>query len=409
MSGYAKAGRTPSLGAPTASALQKFFGSKRAAAVLKHAILSGYLVPFAAKVGSSSPDGRVVVVDGYAGAGRYEDGTPGSPALIAAAAQGQALQKRRVECFFVEKDRAHYERLRVVLEEESGGTTTWEALQGTVEQHLHQLLGRAAGLPLLLFLDPFGSGLSFEQITDVFKGRPAGRHVPATEVLFRFDAGHIRRNRGGLHSEADYASRQGQLKRLDRDAGGTWWRDEGAPALDGEAYTNWFMHRLLEELCRTAGCSGWTVPVKHRQELQPAYYLVFLTRHPDGMKVFAEAVSCAQDKWRRAVFDEAMDAEERQHGGPSLFDREDLFKDEERLLHDQWVEQLEDNVRCLLQDTPSFVVRHSLTEVFEGVLGVAREKHLRPALKKLHAEGVTSSDSKGDLWAKTVIRRGPHQ
>ncbi len=52
---------------------QPFFESKRAAAVLKHAILSGYVSPFAVKTGSTSVDHRVAIVDGYAGAGRYDD------------------------------------------------------------------------------------------------------------------------------------------------------------------------------------------------------------------------------------------------------------------------------------------------------------------------------------------------
>jgi hypothetical protein len=67
---------------------QPFFTSKRAAAVFKHAILAKYVVPFAAKAGSTSTGKRVVAVDGYAGAGRYEDGEPGSPSLIAEAALG---------------------------------------------------------------------------------------------------------------------------------------------------------------------------------------------------------------------------------------------------------------------------------------------------------------------------------
>jgi hypothetical protein len=66
---------------------QNFSSSKRAAAVLKHAILGGYIVRFASKTGSASRGNRVVIVDGYAGAGRYDTGEPGSPALIAAAAR----------------------------------------------------------------------------------------------------------------------------------------------------------------------------------------------------------------------------------------------------------------------------------------------------------------------------------
>ena len=38
-----------------------------------------YLPPATAKLRRASPDGRVVILDGFAGRGRYEDGTPGSP------------------------------------------------------------------------------------------------------------------------------------------------------------------------------------------------------------------------------------------------------------------------------------------------------------------------------------------
>src|SRR3954468_24819385 len=76
---------------------QPFFESKRAAAVLKHAILTGYVAPFAVKTGSTSVDHRVGIIDGYAGAGRYDNGEPGSPAIIAEAARSPALRDRKLE------------------------------------------------------------------------------------------------------------------------------------------------------------------------------------------------------------------------------------------------------------------------------------------------------------------------
>jgi three-Cys-motif partner protein len=115
---------------------QPFFRSKRAAAVFKHAILGGYVVPFASKTGSASVGNRVVIVDGYAGAGRYDSGESGPPSLIAAAAR--SLTGRSLECFFVEKDRRPFERLCDVLAEEDRDEVMWTAWQGTVEQHLDE-------------------------------------------------------------------------------------------------------------------------------------------------------------------------------------------------------------------------------------------------------------------------------
>jgi hypothetical protein len=57
-----------------------------------------------------------------------------------------------------------------------------------------------------------------------------------------------------------------------------------------------------------------------------------------------------------------------------------------------------------LQHHESFIVGQRYDEVFEGVLGLPRIKHLRVVLKKLHVDGVTSSDSKGALFDKHVTR-----
>jgi hypothetical protein len=78
-------------------------------------------------------------------------------------------------------------------------------------------------------LDPFGLGLPFDVIVDIFAGRPAGQYVPATEVLFRFDANAIRRIRGVVHGDPNHRGREKMLEALDRAAGGSWWRDEDDP------------------------------------------------------------------------------------------------------------------------------------------------------------------------------------
>jgi three-Cys-motif partner protein len=187
---------------------QPFSRSKRAAAVLKHAILGGYVVPFASKTGLASAGNRVVIVDGYGGAGRYDSGETGSPSLIAAAAR--RLHGRSLECFFIEKNRKTFERLCEVLAEDDGGQARWEAWHGTVEQRLDYLLQRADGVPLFLFLDSFGLGLPFDVIASVFTRGLGGQYAPATEVLFRFDANAIRRTRGVLHADG-YPARAKQI------------------------------------------------------------------------------------------------------------------------------------------------------------------------------------------------------
>lgn len=228
---------------------------------------------------------RVVIVDGYAGAGRNEDGKPGSPALIAEAANTPALKGRVVECYFVEQDAATSESLcQVLAEVDNGGTLVWEAKHGNVADHL----ARAEGFPLFLFLflDPFGLGLPFDVIVEIFAGRPSGQYAPATEGLFRFDANAIRRIRGVLHGNPDHKGRTKTLEALDRAAGGSWWRDEDNRTLNNTQYLELFEERLLAEFTTQAKCAGWSAAVKQREDLQPTYLLV--PRHRDGMEVFGE-------------------------------------------------------------------------------------------------------------------------
>jgi three-Cys-motif partner protein len=385
-------------GASPESATAGFFASKRAAAILKHAVLTKYVVPFASKTGSASPGHRVVIVDGYAGAGRYEDGQPGSPKLLADAATSPVLANRKVECYFVEQKKSTFDQLVQVLTEQDD-RLTFEALHGSIEDHLDDLLDRAAGVPLFLFLDPFGLGLSFEVIRSVFERRPTVR--PATEILLRFDAGAIWRIRGVLHSDKDYPGREAQLARLDDAAGGSWWRDEDDPGLDTAQYLDWFMTEFLSQVCEAAACFGWFTDVCQKEGVTPSYFLVFLTRHNDGMEVFGEALSSGLAAWRRAGFDLALGD---QHGVMFEVDADDEFKAQESALDVRWHDRIERNLRGLVASEETFIVRDEIEHVFEGILGQARAKHVRVALKRLHADGTTSSDSKGDIYGKRVQR-----
>lgn len=380
---------------------QDFFNSKKAAAVLKHEILKGYVPPFVMKTGKFSRDNRVVIMDGFAGAGRYEDGGAGSPAIFAEAAR--KTPSRKLECYFVEKDKGNYQALRQMLEAE-GDAITWEAWQGTAGAHIDEVLTRADGLPLFMFLDPYGIGPDFAQAQDIFQQRPGGRPGdPATEMLFRVDAGALRRILGVYRSSSTHPGRDGQIRAVDTLAGGTWWRDEDDGIRTGEAFLEWFFDRYVGNLGQAIGCGAWFNDVKQKPEHQPAYYLVFLTRHMDGVEVFGEALSCALGKWRRAVFDEAV-AVEAANGQLALIDPNEQFNEDERRLEEGWHDAIEGNLRDLLRRRDHFVVRDEISEVFGDTIGRARTKHLRVALKRLAKDGTTSSDGVGDLWPKHVIR-----
>src|SRR5215211_7589212 len=88
---------------------------------------------------------------------------------------------------------------------------------------------------------------------------------------------------------------------MDAVCGGDWWRDAWLKKLPDttaaeEAVVSGYARRLRE----SAGGGGtWVIDVRPRARLKPIYYLVFATRHREGMLVFGEATSLGLERWRR--------------------------------------------------------------------------------------------------------------
>lgn len=374
-----------------------FFVSKEAAAVLKHGILNRYLTPFVSKVGSTSANHRVVLLDGYAGPGRYGDGSPGSPALLATTARGVSSY-RKVECHLVEQDRRNFQLLKAFLAGEGADLKTTPYL-GRVEQHLPAVLDAAGGLPLFAYLDPFGFGVPFDDVVRMLRRYTRSRD-PATEVLLNFTANGIRRA-GGLLAPGRQlsAAEEKTLARGDTACGGAWWRDVVREHTVLENAVEAVATGYMRLVCANTSMTGFALPVRKREHHKPVYYLIFFTRHPDGMWLFHESVSGASEDWRRVLAPPAWEPD------PTLlFDvqTEPSFEDEEKARAAAWVDAIMANIERLLLQGP-FAIGLKLTDVYGSTLGEARGVHVREALKRLHEAGRTSSDKKGDLQTKMVL------
>ncbi|MEU6340664.1 three-Cys-motif partner protein TcmP [Streptomyces sp. NPDC046977] len=366
-----------------------FFVSKKAAAVLKHAILKQYVVPFASKVGRYSPGGRVVYVDGYAGPGRYEDGTPGSPSLILNSA-ARIADFRQLDCFFIERGRKSYRSLSTLVEEARGQGLSAYALRGRVEKHLDEVLDRAQGAPLFAFLDPFGLGLSFDALTKhLFGSRGWATGRLATEVLLNFNANAVRRIGGLLTSPKDTPSKPATLQAMDVACGGPWWRDEYRTSRDPAEAVERIADGFASRVGKAVGAGYWTIEVRNRAHHQIAYHLVHFSRHRDGLWLFGEAASLAQVEWRRACLPPRNE--------DMLFDAADTFDEEEAERAKRWVNRIRQNIEDLQKQLGVFSIGDRQAEVLAGVLGEAREKHIRAAVKDLYKEGKTGCKGVGDV------------
>jgi hypothetical protein len=71
-----------------------------------------------------------------------------------------------------------------------------------------------------------------------------------------------------------------------------------------------------------------------------------------------------------------------------------------------WPTEIANNTRTLLASRPSFTLQDQLPALLGKAFGLAREKHIRTALKSLYTDGIIANDPKGKLQRFAVKRAG---
>jgi three-Cys-motif partner protein len=375
--------------------------SDHAQSVFKHAIIRQYLPPFLAMTGSTSQDRRVVVLDGFAGRGRYPDGTPASAELIMRAVQ--SLQgSRKVTMFFVENDLHHYQPLNTVVSEYAAQGLEATALPGSVDDHLDEVIKAAQGVPLFVFLDPCGALLPFQRLARmVGKARRSTR--PPTEVLLNFSADFTRRTAGQL---AAGRTEEAGISRLDVTCGGPWWRgvamdaQRSSPARSFEPAAKAVVERYAQRLAQAGAMLPVTVPVRRRLHHQPVYHLVFLTRSPYGLWVFAEALGAARQTWLQSIG--SLD-DDNAPGQATLWSTSDSMQwliDSEKARAQEIVQG---NLRRLAASVGPFRLLNQTLAVFGQAYGVATESTVSTAVRALADSGELAIRHPGNRFRETVV------
>ncbi|MFF2305896.1 three-Cys-motif partner protein TcmP [Streptomyces sp. NPDC058128] len=360
--------------------------------MFKHDLLKRYLPQFGGMTGTQSRDKRVVYLDGYAGEGRYENGEPASGEIaLKVASHLRARAGLTLECYFSEAQAKSFDRLHEVVRQYRARGVRAHAHRGEADGVLDQVVERAVGEPLFLFLDPCGLVLPQDRLVDVLaRKRPEKR--PATELLMNFSmmavwrlGGHVRSPHGNEKS----------LQRFDEVCGGTWWRDYFADAVasrdkDGvgedaiEAVAAEYARRLEQR----TGMLVQSVPVSHSPRKRAVYRLVFATRSPYGLWVFGDTIARARATWW-----ETLEEREEDDG---LFSLASVTRPDPKEVETIAVPQIAANLERLLAQTrrPIKLVDHTL-EVFGSLYGQVTEPAVRQAVRLLHEQGKTPSNGVG--------------
>lgn len=278
-----------------------FFQEAKLASLWKLDLYGKYLKPLSYKWGAGWR--HHWIVDGFAGAGAYDDDgrQDGSP-LIAARWARQEEQRcgyPKVRCINVERDPICFHRLTANLAQWSHLVSN---LQGEFSEHLDEIIKAIGRDPAFFFLDPFGvRGIEMELIEKIMK-RPSRK----TELLIHFSERSFARMAGhaaeGDRTTAAERVAQTKLVTLDRVIGSPMWRSWWSaanvePAERLEKTIDLYMSQL-----RARGFDFvHQIRIRDMKGDRSRYRLIFCTGSPHGVDLMSD-IAC---RYERGLTEEA--------------------------------------------------------------------------------------------------------
>lgn len=374
----------------------QYWEKQRLPSVLKHDLLGRYLPRFAGKTGSAAPG--VVYLDGYAGRGRYENGSPASAERILQIAESQHTQGINYRLFFYERRRESFAALEPVVAEYAARGVQAEAVRCAVISGLDQVVSAADSKPLFLFLDPCGLGIPFSVLTKTLSG-PRAAKWPPTEVLLNFSLEAVRRIAGHVTSPTPNET---SMARLDAVLGGGWWRDMVRQGVSDEAVDT-IVGGFTGRLGLAAGMEISSIPVRRAPSHKPVYFLVFGTRNPLGIWHFADDTARATETWWSTFDVQEIARIEEKAGTGLLFPTSTLMRQDLSQVEAEARPVIAENIAALAASRGPCRVGNFPVEVFGNYLGRVRETVVRAAVKDLHKQGRTPSNGVGRRIADLVV------
>ncbi len=371
--------------------------SPRPQSVYKHGLLEQYVIQFATMTASRLNPKRSVLVDGFAGRGRFDTNEPGSAEYMMLAAQ-KAKSNTTIDLLLVEKAPADYASLNSVADEYRSRGIHIDSYNGECGDHLGDALKLAAGASLFVFLDPCGAVLPMESIKGILQNRGTW---PRTEVLLNFSADLIRRA-GGQVKKGQFDLHGVAL--ADKVCGGEWWRDVALEAHEASGGQNWesaadaVAVEYAKRLTNGTPYGSVVTPVRRRVHHQPVYYLIFLTSQHHGFWVFGVSAAKAREKWITFLGPDPDEA------ATMLWDTVDEQLTRE---HTDAIRHITENLRALTADgQPKKAVDH-FASIFGDLYGEAKETAFTAALRALVKSGELEYVTKGSRPRDFVFRRVP--
>jgi three-Cys-motif partner protein len=295
-----------------------FFQQKRSWSERKDQILNNYLKPYLAKVNKLNKP--ILIVDAFAGQGRFDDGKPGSPLIIC-----DNISKSNfsvdVEALFIEQDPELSKKLEMNVRE--FGFVSVKC--GSFLDFIHEIEQKAESHTVFLYIDPYTvKGLHWDQMEKVFQCV----RKSSVEVLMNFNAFAFGRwamsclsrqlpepeESENIEELMEYSDKDPSKRRLNEIVGGDWWQDVFSKDIVFSEKLSKTVKKLclrLEDSFSYARCHGLKAESHHTI---PKYFLIFCSRHPDALILMNDQFVASQRKLaERAISNQPTLFEIRSH------------------------------------------------------------------------------------------------
>jgi len=272
-----------------------FFNSPKSWSKRKHRLLGKYLPPFSAKVGSWAK--LIYCIDGFAGAAKYEDGSAGSPLMMAQLSDKCANWHNPVhlKLINVEADPDNYLSLVNI-------TGSWEDkgivenLPGAFGSHIPEIINKIGNAPAFFFIDPYGpTYVRFADLLSILT-----REQRATELIINFDADGLRRIADTMRTKAQTLKTikavKTNLGNVADIVGSNEWEERFAKQ---SLSTNEREEILLREYLKNLASYDYFVAayaIRKAKGQHPKYFIVFCTRHPAGIVLMNSFIREEEDE-----------------------------------------------------------------------------------------------------------------
>ncbi len=275
-----------------------FFKSKKGWSRQKDGIFDCYLLPYIAKILTTHRP--LVIIDCFAGKGRFDDGNTGSPIIIAdhiSSVLESDKENKNIRGLFIE---SKYGR---DLETNLRNYKNCEVWQGTFEENVNRILELDSRCNLFLYIDPYGiKCLDFQQF-ELIKNK----NFSSLEMLLNFNSfGFLREGCRLLNlnyenlfkddqSEDEYElDESNTTERMNNIAHGEYWQsiidDYKNDKIDMFKAEELFLNEYMKQI-KNLFAYVVNIPIRLKIGNIPKYRLIFGSNHPHGMILMADNMS----------------------------------------------------------------------------------------------------------------------